>query len=96
MGMSIEDFDLCTPHEFEEIASAWRRHNEDRYKEEWERVRKICCYVLAPYAKVKSEHELFPLPWDDASIKQKTPKSGSKVEPDWDAIMKARGITKAT
>jgi hypothetical protein len=45
--------------------------NDNRRREEWEKVRQICFYSIAGYTdKVKSPQDLFKLPWDRKNEKK--------------------------
>ena len=36
VGMSLRDFDLCTPLEFEEIVEQWKRGQDAHMQASWE------------------------------------------------------------
>lgn len=61
IGMSVDDFCGLTPDEFGAIADAWH----DVRKEQWEQVRTLAAFSIAPWnSKNKRIEDLMPLPWD--------------------------------
>jgi len=50
MGMSLQDFDLCTPLEFEKIFERWRLQAESDVRRSWEQTRQLAVVILQPYA----------------------------------------------
>ena len=95
IGMSIDDFDRCTPFEFIKIAESYNQLMTDTYQREWERTRIEAFWSVRPWAKPGLRPtDVVPLPWDTGGsdgAKKQTPLSRHD-EPDWDAIRKARGI----
>lgn len=68
MGMSLVDFDACTPGEFRAIADSWNRNKEYMERGMWERMRYECLCMLQPYSKKQlSVVDVLSLPWDKAT-----------------------------
>ena len=57
MGMSLEDFDLCTPPEFKKIFEKWREGEEQQMRRSWEQTRQLALCMLQPWSKNKLEAE---------------------------------------
>ena len=51
VGMSLDDFDHCTPSEFNAIAEQWRSNQRRLSIEGWDQARTIAVSVLQPYSK---------------------------------------------
>lgn len=66
MGMSMDDFERCTPAEFERIYARWREQRTNEERSRWERTRSVCMFVLQPWSKkpLKAK-DVLPLPWDN-------------------------------
>jgi len=62
MGMSLDDFERCTPIEFE---AAFRSWEQNHCQDDWERARFLACCMLQPYSKkaLKTE-DVCRFPWD--------------------------------
>lgn len=66
IGMSYADFAAMTVPEFTAIYDAWRTHEYDKERAEWERVRTVGVWILQPYMKKKlTPKELLRFPWDN-------------------------------
>lgn len=65
IGMSMQDFERCTPSEFKAIFDAWNRGRERLERSEWERVRMSCLCALQPYSKKKlNATDIMKFPWE--------------------------------
>lgn len=51
MGMSLQDFESCTPLEFEETAGAYAAREQASVRAQWEQARFIAMSALQPYSK---------------------------------------------
>ena len=49
--MSLRDFDLCTPLEFEEIVEQWRRREDAYMQASWEQARFVATASLQPFCR---------------------------------------------
>ena len=71
MGLRPDDFGDLTPAEFFYVWAGWAKANIDRQKQEWERTR-WQTWVLTCIQMDKKDRkemvEMFPLPWEKASI----------------------------
>lgn len=64
-GLSFEDFGLLTPSEFQAIAAARHRYDDDREREAWERARIVGVMSVSPWSgKSVDPKRVLPLPWD--------------------------------
>lgn len=74
IGMSLDDFERCTPSEFYAAWKQWHEQMERMERSSWERMRTLALVYVQPYSKhALSAHELLPLPWDEES-KEETSK----------------------
>ena len=65
MGMSREDFALCTPDEFQGIYDAWFRREEMEMQRSWEVGRFVAAISLQPYSKRPIRPtDLIRFPWE--------------------------------
>lgn len=70
IGLSYADFAAMTVPEFTAIYDAWRTHEYEREKAEWERTRTMGVWILQPYMKKKlTLKELLRFPWDNDRVK---------------------------
>lgn len=75
IGMSMQDFERCTPSEFHTVFDAWNRRREMLERGEWERVRMLCLCNLQPYSKKKLQaSDIMEFPWEKQKEKADTPK----------------------
>lgn len=56
IGMTVDDFCRCTPHEFNAVYEGWTESEKRRERAAWERTRMQCTTMLQPY----SDHQLDP------------------------------------
>lgn len=67
--MSIDDFERCTPTEFNAIHTAWHRAEQLRLQNQWERTRQLCTCMLQPYASQRiTPEDVMVFPWDASAI----------------------------
>lgn len=79
IGMSLDDFERCTPFEFNAIALKWREDQERHEHTDWERARFIATAVLQPYSKnTLKPTDVVRFPWDEKE--QEVPKGTSSRE----------------
>lgn len=65
IGMSMQDFERCTPSEFKAVFDKWQKCSELREQSEWERVRMSCLCALQPYSKKRlSASDIMEFPWE--------------------------------
>ncbi len=70
IGMSMQDFERCTPSEFKAIFDAWNGGRERLERSEWERVRMSCLCALQPYSKKKLKAtDIMEFPWEKQEAK---------------------------
>lgn len=63
--MSLRDFDLCTPLEFEEIVEQWRRREDAYMQASWEQARFVATASLQPFCrKTLRPRDLTVFPWE--------------------------------
>lgn len=70
IGMSMQDFERCTPSEFKATFDAWNGRQERIERSEWERVRMSCLCTLQPYSKKKLQaSDIMEFPWEKQKSK---------------------------
>ena len=80
MGMSVSDFDLCTPSEFEQACESWHRRRESEERSRWERMRQLAACLLQPYSeRVLRAEDVMTFDWERA------PKSPVPIPPSEDS-----------
>ena len=66
IGMSFDDFCLCSFGEFESIYKAWREYTDGTMHDAWERMRISAAIAVQPHTHKKIiPRQLIPLPWDN-------------------------------
>ena len=92
LGMSLSDFERCTPLEFHSVFDAWRNRAEQIDRSEWERVRYTCMCMLQPYSKKKLRpRDVAVFPWERRS-EPKVVESKEEEEARYQAALKRYGI----
>ena len=67
--MSLRDFDLCTPLEFEEIVEQWRRREDAHIQASWEQARFVATASLQPFCrKTLRPRDLTVFPWEGKAV----------------------------
>ena len=66
VGMSLEDFDACTPSEFSAICKSYQEDEEQKMRMSWEQTRFLAVTNLQPYSKkpIKAQ-DVARFPWDN-------------------------------
>ena len=65
VGMSMKDFDRCTPLEFSEIAKAWHCHQEALMHMSWEQTRYLMTSIMQPSnSKKLNPRDVMIFEWD--------------------------------
>lgn len=68
VGMSLRDFDLCTPLEFEEIVEQWKRRQDACMQASWEQARFMAMASLQPFCKKSLKpSDITVFPWERKS-----------------------------
>lgn len=88
--MSVEDFCGMTPEEFGVVANAWR----ETRKEQWEQVRTLAAFSIAPWnSKNVSIESLMPLPWDKKRKTEETVElTPEEKKRRYEEALKRRGL----
>lgn len=64
--MSLEDFERCTPFEFNAIAEQWHEHQERVSRAGWEQTRFLATAILQPYSKkALKPADIVRFSWDE-------------------------------
>lgn len=93
MGMSIGDFDLCTPHEFSVIAEGWHDYETMRMRDAWERTRMTCLCMLQPYSKKKLRAEdVLEFSWEKQPKKKLSAEDVARQKERFEEVKKRRGL----
>lgn len=84
LNISLADLDLLAPADVL-LALSWKRHYDEQlfeadYRNTWEQTRLLAAYTIAPHSKnkIKNLRELFPLDWDEKTVKVETPEEREK------------------
>lgn len=65
VGMSLRDFDRCTPFEFTAIMTQWNKCRESEVRLSWEQTRFLAVTQLQPYSKKALRPEdVVTFPWE--------------------------------
>lgn len=73
MGLSVRDFEVLTPEEFNAIYKEWRSGVDSETRGRWERCRWICYHILKPYAKRSLRPtDVMSFEWDGSGRGAKT------------------------
>lgn len=93
LGMSIHDFERCTPFEFQSIFDAWSRRLEGAEHAEWDRIRYLCMCILQPYSKKKLRPmDVVVFPWERKTESQPVVLSKEEEEARYQAALKLYGF----
>lgn len=66
MGMSMDDFERCTPSEFSEAYRMWQQNQEVVSRRSWEQSRFLVYKLLIPLCKNPIEpKDVARFPWDE-------------------------------
>jgi hypothetical protein len=66
MGMSMIDFERCTPTEFYAVYENWSRRQEQSEHAKWDRIRMVCMSILQPYSKKNlTPRDVLVFPWEE-------------------------------
>lgn len=101
IGMSLTDFERCTPSQFYAIADAWQHHQQSQQQAQWEQVRTLALCILQPHT---TEHlkptDIIHFPWDNEHHPDNTtpdtpptPISDEELQRRYKEAAKARGLT---
>lgn len=96
MGMSLKDFDLCTPPEFKKIFEKWREGEEQQMRRSWEQTRQLALCMLQPWSKNKLEAEdVMVFSWERAAAPQHSEQKAMTAferKRHYEEVKKARGL----
>lgn len=67
IGISLQDFERCTPSEFRAVFDAWHERVQKLERNEWEQTRFLgACVVRYSAKRILDVRDVLPLPWDKA------------------------------
>ena len=93
LGMSLREYERCTPFEFQSIFDAWSRRLEGEEHTEWDRVRYMCMCILQPYSKKKLRPtDVVVFPWERRTESQPEVLSKEEEEARYQAALKLYGF----
>ena len=79
VGMSLEDFERCTPIEFTEVMRQWRENQERIDRTTWDQTRFLATAMLQPYSrKALKATDVVKFTWDYKT--EEAPKGTSSRE----------------
>lgn len=96
--MSLQDFDRCTPLEFEKIFEIWHENQQAAVRISWEQTRQLAVCMLQPWAKkTLKETDVMQFPWDEPEAKKKPRRKKTRAELEaerqhYEDVKKARGL----
>lgn len=97
MGMSLQDFDQCTPLEFEKIFEIWYEAQQQSIRTSWEQTRQLAVCILLPYAKNElTPTDVMEFEWDKPKATapvRKTRKERESEKRRYEDLKKARGLS---
>ena len=97
MGMSLQDFDLCTPLEFEKIIEMWHEAKQQSLRTSWEQTRQLAVCMLQPWSKRELRAtDVMEFEWDCVGQSTAHPKSPEELEAEkrrYEEVKKARGLS---
>ena len=97
--MSLQDFDRCTPLEFEKIFEIWHENQQVAVRTSWEQTRQLAVCMLQPWAKkALRPRDVMEFSWDEPATgeKPRRKKTDAEREADkrhYEIVKKARGLT---
>ncbi len=96
IGLSLQDFERCTPSEFRAIFDAWHERAQSLERSEWEQTRFLCACVLQYGAKKTLDvRNVLPLPWDKTEGQSLTQGlSDTELKARYESAKKRYGFTK--
>ena len=98
MGMSLTDFDRCTPLEFEKIFEMWHGAQEQAIRNGWEQTRQLAVCILQPFAKKELRpRDVMEFAWDQKPAGERRGKKRTREELEadkqhYEEVKKARGL----
>ena len=95
MGMSLADFCRCTPSEYEKVWALWRKREEEKERQAWERTRTQCLCMLQPWSEKRLEaRDVMQFPWDEnkKGRSEERPERGDEIMSRYRAAKKAYGM----
>ena len=97
MGMSLQDFDQCTPLEFEKIFEMWHDSQDMAFRTGWEQIRNLAVCILQPYAtKALEPRDVMEFEWDrdgKTVVHTKSEEEREAEKRHYEEVKKARGLT---
>jgi hypothetical protein len=74
--MSLPDFSVLTPEQFNVVYLAWFRRDESLLRDGWERTRFIAVALLQPHSKKRIKPtDLVVFPWEEEQQEKQVPES---------------------
>lgn len=71
IGMSLTDFEHCTPSEFSAVFDSWKQHSERAERDGWEQTRFLASCMLQPYSKKRlTPKDICEFSWEKESKKK--------------------------
>lgn len=88
IGMSLHDFEQCTPSEFRAVFDRWKTDRESMVRMGWEQIRMQCLCSLQPYSrKHLRAKDVMEFPWDNEKT-EKTAEDMTVLKERYKAAMK--------
>lgn len=96
IGMSLQDFERCTPSEFRAVFDAWHERIQALERSGWEQTRFLGACVLRYGAKrMLDVRDVLPFPWDKTDSRSSTRNlSDAELKVRYESAKKRYGFTK--
>lgn len=92
VGMSLEDFERCTPFEFYSITEQWEQEKERRMQDDWERARFQAAVSIQPYSKKPIKPtDIIKFPWEQRKKKSTAQRGSIGKMKQLEKLMKEKG-----
>lgn len=96
IGMSMCDFERCTPAEFYEVWSRWQEREQQDQRDAWEQTRMLALFMVQPWSKTRlTVQDILTFPWDNRQHPDCSIVNGddsSNIEARFEAARKRYGL----
>lgn len=94
IGMSLRDFERCTPAEFYAVWNRWQKREELAQRDGWERTRMLALFMVQPWSENRlTARDILRFPWDEAPTEEhKEQEENTDVAARFEAARKRYGL----
>ena len=91
--MTVDDFCLCTPHEFQAVYEGWAEAKKRRERCAWERTRMQCTCMLQPYSRHRLEpQDVLKFTWDDEDSDEGEHLTTTEIKERFEKVKMEQGL----